>query len=85
MAECAPSPSAPTVRRHTADSSRPFAWCRRDVEAECHARSGRPATTRVSAPVSGRYTSSPMHAPPAGHEESVGVRCNALRASPGNG
>ena len=58
---------------------------RRDVEAECHARSGRPATTRVSAPVSGRYTSSHMDVPLAGHEESVGVRCNALRASPGNG
>ena len=44
-----------------------------------------PPPHESSAPVSGRYTSSPMHAPLAGHEESVGVRCNALRASPGNG
>src|SRR3954452_22200064 len=55
------------------------------VEAECAARSGRPATTRVGAPVSGRYTSSPMPAPPASHEDSVGVTCTALRASAGNG
>ena len=44
-----------------------------------------PPPRAVSAPVSGRYTSSHMDAPLAGHEESVGVRCNALKASPGNG
>ena len=75
---------APTGRRQAADSSRPSVVV--DGMSRLNALRGPDAPPPPSErAVSGRYTSSHMHAPLASHEESLGVRCNALKASPGNG